>query len=101
MTSHHAQVMKEAIEAIVVYVTCPNETIAKALARGLLQEHYAACVSILPGVTSLYWWQSAIEEDTELILMIKSTSDRLSMLTEYVNKHHPYDVPEVIALPVS
>ncbi|KAI9594850.1 hypothetical protein BDF19DRAFT_443911 [Syncephalis fuscata] len=92
--------IKTTPDASVVYVTCPNEKTAKELAHGLLQIRYAACVSIIPGITSIYWWKNAIEEDTELILIIKTTTDCLAALTDYVNLHHPYDVPEVIALPI-
>ncbi|RKP24845.1 hypothetical protein SYNPS1DRAFT_29408 [Syncephalis pseudoplumigaleata] len=100
MSNHEHEPAATAADAIVVYVTCPSETVAKEMARGLLQEHYAACVSILPSITSLYWWKEAIEEDTEWLLMIKTASARLSALTAYVKQHHPYDVPEVIALPI-
>ncbi len=58
---------------------------------------YAACVNILPGVTSVYEWQGKIENDSELLLMIKTRTERMADLTEYVNANHPYDVPEVIS----
>ena len=57
----------------------------------------AACVNIIPGITSVYEWEGKIENDSELLLMIKTRSSRLPELTEFVTKNHPYDVCEVIS----
>ena len=56
----------------------------------------AACVNIIPGITSVYEWEGKIENDSELLLMIKTRSSRVPELTEFVTKNHPYDVCEVI-----
>ncbi|XP_039221897.1 protein CutA isoform X2 [Crotalus tigris] len=82
------------------FVTCPNETVAKDLARALVEQRLAACVNVLPGVTSIYRWKGAVEEDAEVLLMIKTRSSRVSALAEYVRSVHPYEVAEVIALPI-
>ncbi|KAM9325315.1 protein CutA [Gastrophryne carolinensis] len=82
------------------YVTCPNEKVAKDIARGLVERKLAACVNIIPGVTSIYEWKGAIEEDSELLLMIKTRSSKVPAVTEYVRSVHPYEVCEVISVPI-
>ncbi|RIB21660.1 hypothetical protein C2G38_2176046 [Gigaspora rosea] len=84
----------------IVYVTCPDDEVAKKLARGLLEEKLVACVNIIPKVTSLYWWEDKIEESSELLLMIKTVDKHLGEITDYVNKHHGYSVPEVLSVKV-
>ncbi|XP_019717852.1 protein CutA homolog isoform X3 [Hippocampus comes] len=82
------------------FVTCPNDTVAKDLARGIVQRKLAACVNIVPSITSVYEWQGAIQEDNEVLLMIKTRSSKVSALTDYVRTNHPYEVAEVISLPI-
>ncbi|KAJ8363215.1 hypothetical protein SKAU_G00120460 [Synaphobranchus kaupii] len=82
------------------FVTCPNEQVAKDLARGIVQGKLAACVNIIPKITSVYEWQGKIEEDNEVLLMIKTRSSKVSALAEYVRSNHPYEVAEVISLPI-
>nr|XP_043884405.1 protein CutA homolog [Solea senegalensis] len=82
------------------FVTCPNDTVAKDLARGIVERKLAACVNIVPAITSVYEWQGKIEEDSEVLLMIKTRSSKVSALAEYVRSKHPYEVAEVISLPI-
>lgn len=82
------------------FITCPNETVAKELARGMVGGKLAACVNIVPAVTSIYEWQGKIEEDNEVMLIIKTRSSKIAALTEYVRSNHPYEVAEVISLPI-
>ncbi|XP_057700075.1 protein CutA homolog isoform X1 [Corythoichthys intestinalis] len=82
------------------FITCPNDTVAKDLARGIVQQKLAACVNVVPSITSVYEWQGAIQEDTEVLLMIKTRSSKVPALTDYVRKNHPYEVAEVISLPI-
>ncbi|KAM4640898.1 protein CutA isoform 2-T8 [Discoglossus pictus] len=82
------------------YVTCPNETVAKDIARGLVKRKLAACVNIIPQITSIYEWKGKIEEDSEILLMIKTRSTKVPAVTDYVRSVHPYEVCEVISLPV-
>lgn len=86
--------------ASIAYVTAPNADVAKTLARGLLEQHLAACINILPGITSIYRWDGAIQEDTEVLMMIKTETRRVDELSQYVRKNHPYDVAEVISVPI-
>ncbi|XP_068455584.1 protein CutA homolog isoform X1 [Clinocottus analis] len=82
------------------FVTCPNDTVAKELARAIVERKLAACVNIVPAITSVYEWQGKIEEDNEVLLMIKTRSSKVPALAEYVRSHHPYEVAEVISLPI-
>lgn len=89
------------MEALLAVVLCtiPTER-AEPVARVLLEKRVAACVNVLPGVTSLYWWQGAIEKAAESLLVIKTRSDRVAELTEAIKSVHPYELPEVLMLPV-
>lgn len=83
----------------VVYVTAPSADVAASLATSLVNDRLAACVNIVPSVTSVYRWQGAVETATEAMLIIKTRRDALSALTAAVRERHPYDEPEVLALP--
>ncbi|XP_077262099.1 cutA divalent cation tolerance homolog [Temnothorax americanus] len=84
----------------VAYVTVPDDAIAKRLARGLVENKLAACVNIIPQLTSVYEWEGKIQEEPELLLMIKTRTERVDALTKYVKENHPYTVCEVISLPI-
>ncbi|XP_074386184.1 protein CutA [Zonotrichia albicollis] len=88
-------------EVSAAFVTCPNLSVATELARSLVQNRLAACVNIIPGVTSVYTWQGKLEEDSEVLLMIKTRSSRVPALSDFVRSQHPYEVPEVVALSVA
>ncbi len=81
-----------------VLTTCPDEQIAKNIAQHLVTEKLAACVNIVPNITSVYHWQDEIQCDNEVQLLIKTTSDKFALLNTQINELHPYDVVEVIAL---
>lgn len=81
----------------VVLCNCsPDE--APALARRLVEEHLAACVNIIPGVTSFYRWEGQLCEDQEVTLLIKTSSERYPELAQKLPRYHSYDVPEIVAL---
>eukprot|EP01026_Neomeris_dumetosa_P065766 TRINITY_DN6324_c0_g1_i10.p1 TRINITY_DN6324_c0_g1~~TRINITY_DN6324_c0_g1_i10.p1 ORF type:complete len:189 (+),score=9.46 TRINITY_DN6324_c0_g1_i10:95-661(+) len=82
---------------IAVYVTVPDMETGKKIASKLVETKLAACVNIIPGLTSVYWWDNKVNEDPELLLMIKSQKNLLENLTKQVQKLHPYDECEVIA----
>ncbi|XP_052600298.1 protein CutA isoform X2 [Peromyscus californicus insignis] len=82
------------------FVTCPNEKVAKEIARAVVEKRLAACVNLIPQITSIYEWKGKIEEDSEVLMMIKTQSSLVPALTEFVRSVHPYEVAEVIALPV-
>ncbi len=81
--------------------TVSKDEIARKLAHSIVEARLAACVNIIPNVRSVYEWQSKIHEDEELILMIKTRREYVPQLIEFVKKNHPYDVPELIELPIT
>ncbi len=83
----------------VVLCTAPPDRAAE-LARSLVGEKLAACVNILPSVRSIYRWDGELCDDEESLLVIKTASERVPALSKRLIELHPYDVPEVIALPV-
>lgn len=88
------------METVVVLCTVPTEETAKTIAQTLLEERLAACISILPGIRSLYRWEGAICDDAELLLLIKTRRELFSLLSQRLQDIHPYEVPEVISLAV-
>ncbi len=86
--------------AVLVYTTCPDENTARVIARTLVEERLAACGNILPGVTSIYRWQGKIETAGECLVLLKTRSERLEALAARLQHLHPYDVPELLAVPV-
>ncbi|OQV15873.1 putative Protein CutA-like protein [Hypsibius exemplaris] len=84
----------------VSYVTAPNDTIAKFIAKGLIERKLAACVNIVPGVTSIYVWKNELQEDSEVMMIIKSRMSLLHDMTRFVRENHPYEVCEVISTPI-
>ncbi|HUJ62403.1 MAG TPA: divalent-cation tolerance protein CutA [Kofleriaceae bacterium] len=89
------------MSAVVVFSTFARREVAAEVARALVEERLAACVSLAPGVTSIYRWNDAIEESDEVLAIIKTTADRLDALRARLVALHPYELPEVIALPVA
>ena len=87
-------------EALVILCTCPDEETASRLATGLVEAQLAACVNILPGIRSIYRWQGTLSDDSEVLMVIKSLASRFEEVEAWLLEHHPYDVPEVLALPV-
>ena len=82
----------------IVLCTCPNNIVAQEIASQLVTEKLAACVNIIPEITSVYCWQEKIEQSKETQLIIKTTAEKFSLLSDKINQLHPYDVPEIIAL---
>lgn len=87
-------------DALVVLVTAPTPDRAAEIARALVEERLAACGNVVPGLRSVYRWEGKVQEDAEALLVLKTTRARFEALRERVLALHPYEVPEVIALPV-
>jgi periplasmic divalent cation tolerance protein len=85
---------------MVVLSTVPSLELAQRLATSLVGDRLAACVSIVPGVISVYRFQGKIENDQEWLLVMKTRSERFPALREAILKAHPYEIPEVVALPL-
>ncbi|EKE84553.1 divalent-cation tolerance protein CutA [Idiomarina xiamenensis] len=80
---------------------CPDQNSANSIARQLVDEQLAACVNIISGINSVYRWQGEVHDDPELLLLIKSTRSRYDEIEQRVLQLHPYDTPELIALPIT
>jgi periplasmic divalent cation tolerance protein len=87
-------------KCLVVLCTCPAGAPAAQLAETLVEEGLAACVNRLPGVVSNFRWEGRVQEESETLLLIKTTADRLPAVTARVTELHPYELPEVVAVPV-
>ena len=83
---------------LLVYCACPDATTADRLARAVVEARLAACVNALPGVRSTYRWNAQVEQADEVMLLIKTTADRLDTLTTRIRELHPYELPEVLAV---
>lgn len=88
------------MEAALVLCTVPSEEHAQRIAQTLVEEHLAACISIVPGVRSIYRWRDRLCDDPELLLLIKTRRNLFSRLLQRIYDLHPYEVPEVQALEV-
>lgn len=84
----------------VAFVTTPDEKTAKSLAQSIVEKKLAACVNIIPQITSIYTWEDKLNEDNEVLMMIKTKSSRIDELAKFVRENHPYSVAEVISLPI-
>ena len=83
----------------VVMITAPDADTAAELARALVTERLAACVNLVPGIRSFYRWEGQVNDDSEVLLLAKTRDDRCAALAARVLDLHPYDLPEVLALP--
>ncbi len=87
-------------QPLVVFCTCPDLATAESIAETLVNEQLAACVNLLPALTSIYRWQGQVQRDTECLLLIKTHSMVYPQLEARILALHPYQVPEIIALPI-
>lgn len=83
-----------------VLCTCPEGEAAQSLAKALVTEQLAACVNILPHLTSIYTWEGKLENSAESLLLIKTEKSVYPRLEQRLKALHPYEVPEIIALPI-
>jgi len=85
----------------VAMVTAPSVDVAERIVTAVVDEQLAACGNIVPGLTSIYRWEGAVQRDSEVLILFKTTRAVLPQLLTRVAALHPYDVPEVLALPVA
>lgn len=88
------------LEVSAIFITCPSDSVAKTLSYGLVEKKLAACVNIIPKVLSIYHWNGSVQEDSEVLMMVKTKKSYVSQIIQYMKKGHPYDVPEVISLTI-
>jgi len=93
--------MAEENQYVVVLCTCPDEAVGAQLAEAVVAEGLAACVNRLPGVVSTFRWEGRVQEEREVLLVIKTAGERLDALAERIRSLHPYELPEVVAVPVT
>jgi len=89
------------METLLIITNCPNETTANAIALAVVEARLAACANILPRVQSIYHWQGVVESAAEVPLWMKSTAAAYPALEAKIRELHPYEIPEIIALPVT
>ena len=88
-------------ETIVVLITAPSREVGEKIAKVLLDGRLVACVNIVPAIDSFFWWQGEIQTEQEVLLVAKSRADLFADgIVPAVRAAHPYDVPEIIALPI-
>ena len=87
-------------EFLLVFTTVPDEKIAQKIVKGLIEERLAACVTISASAQSYYWWEGKISKDNEHVLFIKTKAILFSKLEKKIQEIHPYEVPEIIAVPI-
>ena len=86
------------MSVFLILSTCPDADTAQRLARTLVEERLAACVNLLPGVSSTYRWRGEVEQATEVQLLAKTTADRRVALIARLAELHPYELPEILAV---
>ena len=89
------------MRAVLVSITAPDGETALRLARLLVEERLAACVQIVDPIRSVYRWQGAVQEEKEVLLLAKSSQDRIRRIGEFLRREHPYELPELAAVPIT
>ena len=89
------------MEPLLVLTNVPDQSSAEKLARALIESRAAACVNVLAACRSIYRWQGAVESADEIPLLIKTTVANYPLAEAIVRAHHPYDVPELVAIPIT
>jgi len=84
----------------VVYVTVPTMDVGKKIAKSVVEKKLAACVNLIPNLTSIYEWKGTVQEDSEVMLIIKTKTEAIDSLKTEVLSIHPYEVAEFISLPI-
>jgi periplasmic divalent cation tolerance protein len=87
-------------EFYVILITAPSDKEAESIAQGLLEARLIACANVIPGLSSLYWWEGKLEQSREVLLLLKAPKENFETIKEQVKQIHSYIVPEIIALPV-
>ena len=83
-----------------LYVTVSDMEIARVIAGGAIREKLAACANVLPQMTAIYEWNGDVEEQNELIVILKTATKSAGVLAKWVEDHHPYDVPCILEIPL-
>jgi len=89
------------MEYAVVFITAPDEEEASRIARTVVEERLAGCVNIVKGIRSIYSWEGKVEDEHEVLMVVKTRRDLFGMLEKRVKELHSYSVPEIISLPIT
>jgi periplasmic divalent cation tolerance protein len=87
-------------QVLVALTTAPNVEVAERIGRSLVEERLAACANVLGGVTSIFRWKGAVERESEVLVILKTTAGEVEALERRVAELHPYEVPELLAFPI-
>lgn len=90
-----------ALELIEVRIAAPDQETAEKIARGLVESRLVACAQVLPQMTSLYHWKGEVEQAREHLIVAKTTAGRFEAICARVGGEHPYDTPEIVAVPIT
>ncbi|MBI4006623.1 MAG: divalent-cation tolerance protein CutA [Gammaproteobacteria bacterium] len=93
--------MSQDIKQVLVLTTCPGSITAKKIAQDLVANNLAACVNIFPGIQSYFRWGNKVDFAEEYLLLIKTTRDRYPEVEQKIESLHPYELPEIIAVPIN
>lgn len=93
--------MQTSIQVRVVLMTAPDRDTATRITRSLVEERLIACGNVVPGLTSIYRWDGEVQEDPEVLVILKTDAETLPELLRRAPELHPYEVPELLALPVT
>ena len=88
-------------QPLIVLTTFSSFPEARRFARVVIQKRLAGCVNLLPGIESWYRWQGKVEHGKEILLFIKTSSSKLRSLADFLKRHHSYELPELVVLPIS
>ena len=88
------------IEMSFLYITVPDMEIARVIAGGAIRENLAACANVLPQMTAIYEWDGDVEEESEVVVILKTSKTTAFELAQWVEDHHPYEVPCILELPL-
>jgi periplasmic divalent cation tolerance protein len=88
-------------DTLLVMTTCPDEAHAASLSVHLVESGLAGCINRLPGISSVYRWEGELKQGTEVLLLIKTVASRWDELEAAIKSNHPYELPEIIAVPIT
>ncbi len=98
LTSCYLPAMSNDSPYLMVFSTCPDESVAEHIAETLINRRQAACVNIIPKIRSIYHWKGNIERDWEVLLLIKTHKTQFQVLEDTIVELHPYELPEIVAV---
>jgi len=93
--------MTENSKYLMVLSTCPDAMTAKEIAKALVDKHIAACVQIVSGIQSFFYWDGKVDNADEHLMLIKTTAECYKDLESCIKSMHPYELPEIVAVPIS